>query len=127
MMMLLRSLLVIAALAYAVMPMHGAMAMVVTPAAQPIGQTDSGHSGHQHGGTMAITIGCPHGFAAGPQELPHHPMMSDDHCSACLTILSARYLTDAGPAARAAEAPGISRSLVSTPASPPERPPRLRA
>ena len=126
MMMLLRSLLVIAALAYAAMPMHGAIAMASTNAAHTTVAAEADHLVHHHAVVIVRNMACPHDMGHVAPDTSGHSGMHGDHCNVCLTLAPATAWADVNASPRPAEAAGISRSLVSTTASPPERPPRLQ-
>ena len=130
---LVRTLLVLAALAYGAMPFAGlATAMpygagagadaiiesvVVAPAA-------SGHAAHGHamqpearGNPRSVTADadCPH-----PGKTDRGP-----HCAACLTLPAELRTVACGPQPRAAEAPTVPAALSSRPAGPLDPPPRV--
>lgn len=128
---LVRTLLVLAALAYGAMPFAGlATAMpagggagaiiesvVVAPAA-------SGHAAHDHamqpearGNPTSVTADadCPH-----PGKTDRSP-----HCAACLTLPADLRIVACGPQPRAAEAPTVPAALSSRPAGPLDPPPRV--
>ena len=126
--LLIRTLLVLAALAYGAMPftgMAGAMpagadgvvaSVVVEPAASP-------HA--MHDATVQTEAKMIPNAAQADADCPH-PGKTDrsPHCAACLTLPAELKIADAGGAPRAAQAPAVSAALSSWPAAPLDPPPR---
>ncbi|MBV2186228.1 MAG: hypothetical protein KUL88_17025 [Rhizobium sp.] len=126
--LLIRTLLVLAALAYVAMPLTGMATAVAAGAdaivAATVVETDSDdHAAHgqaMHTGAKVVadaaqTDGdCPH-----PGKTDRSP-----HCAACLTLPAELKIADAGGAPRAAQAPAASTAFSSWPAAPLDPPPR---
>jgi hypothetical protein len=141
MMLFRRFLLLVAALAYGVMPMSGTSSGL-SAMAMPVASVSDGVVPEHHGGSgmmreiaaiAADSADCPHsGMSATLSELD--PDNHADHgkgkgsavwhCSACLTLPVDITFAYQGPAARAAEAATLPRPLVSQRAAPLTPPPR---
>jgi hypothetical protein len=129
MQVLARLLLLIAALAYGVMPMTGMAA-----AAMPTHVID-GSGMHGTASASAVPamadIDCPHSGirmtvadAGDGAEHSPKPLKTTWHCSACLTLPALPVLADSGKPARAAEADLVLPRLVSQLSAPATPPPR---
>lgn len=125
--LLIRTLLVLAALAYGAMPLTGVAAMasgdmsVASAVAEP---ATRGHAPHGHAmqpaakgisATATANADCPH-----PGKTDRTP-----HCAACLTLPAALEIAASGKQPRAAEAPAIIVALSSWPTAPLDPPPRV--
>lgn len=122
--LLIRTLLVLAALAYGAMPLTGVAAMasgdmsVASAVAEPAtsGHAPHGHAMHAEAKTAAqADADCPH-----PGKTDRTP-----HCAACLTLPAALEIAASGKQPRAAEAPAIIVALSSWPTAPLDPPPRV--
>lgn len=127
--LLVRTLLVLAALAYGAMPfagmataMPGGAGAIIESAA--IGPAASGHTPHgnvmqpeakENSTTAAADADCPH-----PGKTDRTP-----HCAACLTLPADLQIALSGKQPRAAEAPSVTVSFTSWPAAPLDPPPRV--
>ncbi len=130
---LVRTLLVLAALAYGAMPLTGmagvpsapaafAAAAMATEAETGAAPTTAAHGHAMHGkGLMAASS--THGANS---DCPH-PGKSDrsPHCAACLTLPAALPMADGGKPPRSAEAVTVLATLTSWPAAPLDPPPRV--
>lgn len=122
--LLIRTLLVLAALAYGAMPLTGMAAMMPEGAsviAEPAADT---HATHGHVMQSEMTMAADSGQADG--DCPH-PGKTDrtPHCAACLTLPADLRIADAGSPPRAAEASAIIVAFSSWPTAPLDPPPRV--
>lgn len=125
--LLIRTLLVIAALAYGAMPLTGIAAMArgdMSVASAVAAPATSGHAPHGHamqpeaeGISTAATADadCPH-----PGKTDRTP-----HCAACLTLPAALEIAASGKQPRAAEAAAVIVAFSSWPTAPLDPPPRV--
>ena len=127
--LLVRTLLVLAALAYGVMPLTGVAAMVpasagAIPASAAAGPAASGHALHVHG--MQTEAKAVADSAQADVDCPH-PGKSDRglHCAACLTLPAALQFAIFDKQPRAAEAPSITVAFASWLSAPLDPPPRI--
>lgn len=124
--LLVRTLLVLAALAYVAMPFTGVAA--ATPgdaaaiAAGTLAEPDAtGHAPHDHAmhaeakTAAQADADCPH-----PGKTDRTP-----HCAACITLPADFQITAFGKQPRAAEAPAVVVVFSSWPAAPLDPPPRV--
>lgn len=126
--LLLRTFLLLAALAYGAMPFTGmampvaaSMQMAVATATQANETTHALHGDMKHGASKAT-----HAETASTDADCPHPGKSDRsaHCFACLTLPASLVIADAGSPARSAEAPSLVTALHSQPSAPLTPPPR---
>ncbi|MFN7009367.1 MAG: hypothetical protein ACK4PN_04995 [Allorhizobium sp.] len=131
---LVRTLLVLAALAYGAMPLTGMATAVSAPAdpatvamateaatTAPAVHHGAGHAVHD-GGKMAASS------AYGPADTDcPHPGKSDrsPHCAACLTLPAELQMAKPGRPPRSPEVPAVLATLLSWPAAPLDPPPRV--
>lgn len=126
---LIRTLLVLAALAYGAMPftgMAGAMpagadAVIASVAVEPAPSHHAMHGAAMQSEAKMIAVAdqantdCPH-----PGKTDRTP-----HCAACLTLPADLRIAASGKQPRAAEAPSVTVAFSSWPAAPLDPPPRV--
>lgn len=130
---LVRTLLVLAVLAYGAMPLTGMAGLSSAPAALAAAATAAdaetgaatttathGHARHDKGlmaasSTHSADTDCPH-----PGKSDRSP-----HCAACLTLPAVLPMADGGQPQRSAEAVTLLATLSSWPAAPLDPPPRV--
>ena len=130
---LVRTLLVLAALAYGAMPLTGMAGLSSAPAAlvatatatdaeTGAATTTTAMHGHAMHGKGPMAASSTHGADT---DCPH-PGKSDrsPHCAACLTLPAALPMADGGKPPRSAEAVTLLATLSSWPAAPLDPPPR---
>lgn len=127
--LLIRTLLVLAALAYGAMPftgMAGAMPVVANAVAANIAVKTAPSHHAMHGATMAAEAKM---IAVADQADADcsHPGKTDraPHCAACLTLPADLRIAASGKQLRAAEAPTVTVAFFSWPAAPLDPPPRV--
>lgn len=130
---LVRTLLVLAALAYGAMPLTGMAGVPSAPAAfaaaamaaEAATAAPAIHHGPGHAmqGQSPMAASSTHGTDT---DCPH-PGKSDrsPHCAACLTLPAALPMADGGQPPRSAEAVTVLATLSSWPAAPLDPPPRV--
>ncbi|MBW8321978.1 MAG: hypothetical protein K0M49_00700 [Arenimonas sp.] len=125
--LLIRTLLVLAALAYGAMPLTGVAAMMPAGAALEsvaAGPAASGHGLHgsemQAGARLAADAGQADGDCPHPGKTDRAP-----HCAACLTLPADLQIAASGKQPRAAEAPAVIVAFSSWPTAPLDPPPRV--
>ncbi|PPJ47646.1 hypothetical protein C0075_19125 [Rhizobium sp. KAs_5_22] len=126
---LIRTLLVLAALAYGAMPFTGmawampagADVVVASVAVEPAAGGHAMHGAAMQSEAKMIAVAdqantdCPH-----PGKTDHTP-----HCAACLTLPADLRIAASGEQPRAAEAPTVTIAFSSWPAAPLDPPPRV--
>ena len=125
--LLIRTLLVLAALAYGAMPLTAMAAMMPAGATLESVVTERAASDHQLHGSEMRAGARPAAHASQADGDCPHPGKTDrtPHCAACLTLPADLRIADAGSPPRAAEAPAIILALSSWPTAPLDPPPRV--
>lgn len=126
--LLVRTLLILAALAYGAMPLigvaaakpAGADAVVASAVVEP---SANAHAMHGHAMQSEAEV---ISDAAQPNADCPHPGKTDrtPHCAACLTLPADFHIAASGKSPRAAEAPSVTVAFFSWPAAPLDPPPR---
>ncbi|MDP3526378.1 MAG: hypothetical protein Q8S27_17525 [Hoeflea sp.] len=121
----MRLMLLVAGFAYAAMPLMGTAALAMPDT--HMGVSADVAAPHADG-TMAhgTDTPCPHAKIPSGTDHLDHKAVAGGHCSACLTLPPMIHCAELRLAPCTAEAPGLAPRLKSTPATPLERPPRLR-
>ena len=126
--LLLRTFLLLAALAYGAMPFTGMAMPIVAPMhIAVVTATQADEPAHaMHGEMKHDTAKAKHAETASADADCPHPGKTDRsaHCSACLTLPASLVIADAGSPARSAEAPTLVTALHSEPSAPLTPPPR---
>lgn len=126
--LLIRTLLVLAALAYGAMPFTGMAAMPVgadaVVASLAVEPAAGGHA--MHGAAMQTEAKTIANATQADADCPH-PGKTDrtPHCAACLTLPADLRIAASGKQPRAAEAPTVTVAFSSWPAAPLDPPPRV--
>lgn len=130
--LLVRTLLILAAVAYGAMPLTGTAAPMPTGAfvasavAEPSAHAHAMHVHAMRGHAMQSEVKVVADAFPADGDCPH-PGKTDrtPHCAACLTLPADLTIADAGSPPRAAEAPSVTVAFFSWPAAPLDPPPRV--